>query len=790
MPPKSAKKEQKSVWHTCDKCGLKTIQNKLKLHEKDCNSPVDGINNEILNKLCLNHSLPPEIDAKDAPTTYLQRFFFVPETVCTLCNFTMGSYLLIDVNGKKYVRNSWTISDKHLDEVFTSSEGKIEMKVIIDKLYVCFILELHMESEVESSLWKISKFSKGNTAKLTQKLVVQTNEKLLEVNDIERMLKAKLKDTILHKKNLIVVEFLNKRVTFTVKTVTAAENVDIADKFAQIQLDEDNQFYLIDNGTSVSVFSESEDPKAETIKKISLQQIGGLDHTIQDLTRTIDLALGIVDPISTMKISRGVLIHGLSGSGKSMLCQAMAESFKTAHKITIDSWKIFSKFYGESEANLKKHFDEAFLMYPTPTIIIIDEISNICPKNDSSDAVRRVSSLLASLMDSLHVKRNGSKVFVLANTNSLDNVDPAIRRSGRLDYEVEIPVPNAEMRDKIVTKMLVEHQLTSVEIAEIAKHTHGYVGADLENLVSKSVAIAEIDGKFTITLSFTDIIGNLSMVKPSAMRELLIEKPNVKWSDIGGMKDLKLKLKQVVEWPINHPETFERLGIKPPRGLLMFGPPGCSKTMIAKALATESNLNFISIKGSDLFSMWVGESEKAVRDLFVKARQLSPCIIFFDEIDAIGGERSADSGSSVKERVLAQILTEIDGVNVLKNVIIIAATNRPDLIDKALMRPGRLDRIVYVQLPDDQTRAEIFKIKLAKIPIEDDVKIDELVARTAGYSGAEIEAICKEAALKALEDSFDIQQISMKYFEKALDLLKPRTSQELLQLYSDYENRK
>jgi AAA family ATPase len=318
--------------------------------------------------------------------------------------------------------------------------------------------------------------------------------------------------------------------------------------------------------------------------------------------------------------------------------------------------------------------------------------------------VRRVSSLLTSLMDSLHVKRNGSKVFVLANTNNLDNVDPAIRRSGRLDYEVEIPVPNSEMREKILTKVLANRQLTTTEIREIAKHTHGYVGADLENLISKSVAIVKIDGKFTTTLSFTDIIGNLSLVKPSAMRELLIEKPNVKWSDIGGMKDLKLKLKQIVEWPINHPETFERLGIKPPRGLLMFGPPGCSKTMIAKALATESNLNFISIKGSDLFSMWVGESEKAVRDLFVKARQLSPCIIFFDEIDAIGGERSAESGSSVKERVLAQILTEIDGVNVLKNVIIIAATNRPDLIDKALMRPGRLDRIVYVQLRENSHR--------------------------------------------------------------------------------------
>jgi AAA family ATPase len=369
----------------------------------------------------------------------------------------------------------------------------------------------------------------------------------------------------------------------------------------------------------------------------------------------------------------------------------------------------------------------------------------------------------------------------------LDNIDPAIRRSGRLDYEIEIPVPNTSMREAILSKMLSEFAaIGPSNIKELAKITHGFVGADLETLISKS-SKRELESE-RLSLIYDDILTNLSTVKPSAMRELLIEKPNVKWSDIGGMHDLKLKLKQIVEWPLLHPETFKRLGIKPPRGLCMFGPPGCSKTMIAKALASESNLNFISIKGSDLFSMWVGESEKAVRDLFVKARQLAPCIVFFDEIDAIGGER--ESGSSVKERVLAQILTEIDGVNTLKNVIIIAATNRPDLIDTALMRPGRLDRIVYVQLPDAETREEIFKIKLFKIPIASDVDVKELVRRTEGYSGAEIEAVCKEAALKALEDSFDIQEIAMNYFDKALSIVSPRTSPELLQLYSEYEKRK
>ena len=611
-------------------------------------------------------------------------------------------------------------------------------------------------------------------------------EKLDDTRDIERLLKAQLRNTIVHQSNTILLEFINKRIKFQIKSITKSSEDDIVTQFSQIQLSEDT-FYLIDSVTSILIAGniKSESHQVEKKPKYSLDQVGGLDSTVLDLKKTLDMALGTVMNDCSMKISRGVLIYGLSGSGKTLLCHALANSYNV-HKIQIDSWKIFSKYYGESEANLKKCFQEGFDKYPNPTIIIIDELFNICPKNDNSDAVKRVSTLLVSLLDSLHTKRDGSRIFVLANTSNIDNVDPTIRRSGRLDFEVEIPVPNSTIREQILIKLLAKHKIKEKEIKQVAKHTHGYVGADLENLLAKSISLENINGSFSATLQFQDIIQNLNQIKPSAMRELLIEKPDVKWSDIGGQTDLKLKLKQIVEWPINHPETFERLGIKPPRGLLMFGPPGCSKTMIAKALATESNLNFISIKGSDLFSMWVGESEKAVRELFVKARQLSPCIVFFDEIDAIGGERSSDSGSSVKERVLAQILTEIDGVHTLKNVIIIAATNRPDLIDKALMRPGRLDRIVYVQLPDAETRREIFKIKLSKIPIGKDVDIEILVSKTDGHSGAEIEAICKEAALKALEHSFDIEEIGMVYFEMAIELVRPRTSKELLELYDMY----
>nr|CAH7716449.1 unnamed protein product [Callosobruchus chinensis] len=268
------------------------------------------------------------------------------------------------------------------------------------------------------------------------------------------------------------------------------------------------------------------------------------------------------------------------------------------------------------------------------------------------------------------------------------------------------------------------------------------------------------------------------------MREVQIEVPNVKWSDIGGQERLKLILKQSIEWPLKHPESFLRLGVTPPKGVLMFGPPGCSKTMIAKALATESGLNFLSIKGPELFSKWVGESERAVREVFRKARQVAPSIIFFDEIDALGGERSAGSTSSVQERVLAQLLTELDGITSLSDVTIVAATNRPDRIDKALLRPGRLDRMVYVPLPDENTRREIFRIRFTKMPVR--VDIDSLVERTDGYSGAEITAICNEAAMMALEESLDSEIVEERHFDGALHLVQPRTPASMIKMFDEY----
>lgn len=487
-----------------------------------------------------------------------------------------------------------------------------------------------------------------------------------------------------------------------------------------------------------------------------------------------------------------------------MICEAMTAKLLRHQQFTqakfkplilkLNTSELFSKFLGETEKNLLAQFDKVYSHFPQPSLVIIEEVHNLCPKHENNEVVKRVAIAFFNILDGLTTKREAQNCFILATTGNLDLLNPSIRRCGRLDYEVEVSAPSPEGRKDILECLLrkVEnHKLTLEQIQEIAQITHGFVGADLANLIYNATLKAiKTRPNDNVKLNIEDINSALLHVKPSAMREVLIECPNVRWSDIGGQDELKLKLKQAIEWPLKHAEQFQRLGIKPPRGLLMYGPPGCSKTMIAKALATESKLNFLSIKGPELFSMWVGESERAVREVFRKARQVAPAIIFFDEIDAIGGERaegsSGGSGSSVKERVLTQLLTEMDGVEALDNVTIVAATNRPDMIDKALLRPGRIDRIIYVGLPDGDARREIFRIKLQKMPLSDDVDLQKLVERTEGYSGAEIQAVCHEAALKTLEESFDAQSVSWLQFEYALTAVQPRTSPDLLRLYTEY----
>lgn len=611
-------------------------------------------------------------------------------------------------------------------------------------------------------------------------------------NDLVRKLKRELQDKILHKGNVIKTRLLGKDLTFSIDSIEAMHILSLSDQMHKLSLadQQKHQFFKVSLDTEIKILDEYAPVESKTIPII-----GGLDKIIKEIFDLIHNAT--TRPLKSGWInnpSRGLILYGPSGCGKSLICQYLTtcDELKAFKFIQIASSQIFSKYLGESEVALQKPFAEAKKNHPQPTIIILEDLHILCSKNENSDLNRRMISAVLNCLDDLSTAQQSNRTMVICTTTQIENLESSLLRSGRLDSSIEVPIPTPEARFDILTKVtsaVAGSQLSPEQIQSISKVTHGFLGADLVSLISKAVSMAPGNQ----SISVADVNSALNYVKPNAMLEIQIEVPTVRWSDIGGQHELKLKLQQSVDWPLRNPEVFHRFGIKPPKGVLMYGPPGCSKTMIAKALATESKLNFLSIKGPELFSMWVGESERAVRELFRKARSVAPAIIFFDEIDAIGGERSQGSGgggggSSVNERVLAQLLTEMDGVTALDNVTIVAATNRPDMIDKALLRPGRIDRVIHVRLPDEETRREIFNLKLKSLPVAEDVSVDELVRLTEGYSGAEIQAICQEAALKTLEESLEAKSVEWRHVLDALVAVKPRTSKDLLELYERYED--
>ncbi|XP_062992503.1 ATPase family gene 2 protein homolog A isoform X2 [Elgaria multicarinata webbii] len=565
-------------------------------------------------------------------------------------------------------------------------------------------------------------------------------------------------------------------------------------------------FYFISSRTRISFFDSRTKVTEECNResKITYDSIGGLNNQLRTIREMIELPLkqpglfrsyGIPPP-------RGVLLYGPPGTGKTLIARAIANEVG-AHVSTINGPEIISKFYGESEAKLRQIFAEASSRQPS--IIFIDEIDALCPKREGAqnEVEKRIVASLLTLMDGIGSEGSEGQLVVLGATNRPHALDSALRRPGRFDKEIEIGVPNAQDRLDIFRKLLnkVPHSLMATELNQLADSTHGYVGADLAALCKEAGLYAlrrvlgekrnllddDVSGSVIVTRS--DFLQAMNDVRPSAMREVAIDVPKVSWSDIGGMEDVKLKLKQAVEWPLKHPESFIRMGIQPPKGVLLYGPPGCSKTMIAKALAHESGLNFLAVKGPELMNKYVGESERAVREIFRKARTVSPSILFFDEIDALAVERGSSSSSgNVADRVLAQLLTEMDGIEQLKDVTILAATNRPDMIDKALMRPGRIDRIIYVPLPDAATRREIFKIQFCTMPVSDEVHLDELVQQTQKYSGAEITAICREAALAALQEDIQAKSIMRQHFQQALAIVTPRIPDSLQKFYDGYQH--
>ncbi|WP_456468288.1 CDC48 family AAA ATPase, partial [Archaeoglobus sp.] len=489
---------------------------------------------------------------------------------------------------------------------------------------------------------------------------------------------------------------------------------------------------------------------AEEIKRavpdVTYEDIGGLKRELRLVREMIELPLKHPELFQRLGIDppKGVLLYGPPGTGKTLIAKAVANEVD-AHFITISGPEIMSKYYGESEQRLREIFEEA--KENAPAIIFIDEIDSIAPKREevTGEVERRVVAQLLALMDGLEAR---GQVIVIGATNRPDSLDPALRRPGRFDREIEIGVPDKEGRKEILEIHTRKMPLAEdVDLEELAELTNGFVGADLEALCKEAAMHAlrrvipeidieaeEIPAELIENLKVTreDFMEALKNIEPSAMREVLVEVPNVRWEDIGGLDHAKQELMEAVEWPLKYPDVFKAANIKPPRGILLFGPPGTGKTLLAKAVANESNANFISVKGPELLSKWVGESEKHVREMFRKARQVAPCVLFFDEIDSLAPRRGGIGDSHVTERVVSQLLTELDGMEELKDVVVIAATNRPDMIDPALLRPGRIERHIYIPPPDKEARVEIFKIHLRGKPLADDVNIEELAERTEG----------------------------------------------------------
>ncbi len=532
---------------------------------------------------------------------------------------------------------------------------------------------------------------------------------------------------------------------------------------------------------------------------VTYDDVGGLTDEIQRIREMVELPIKHPELFHRLNIDppKGVLFYGPSGTGKTLMAKAVSQE-SNANFITINGPEIMSKFYGASEGRLRDIFREA--EENAPSIIFIDEIDSIAPKrvDTSGEVERRVVSQLLSLMDGL---RGRGEIICVGATNRINAIDEALRRPGRFDREIEFGVPNVKGRKEIfqihTRGMPMEEDVNLDNYAEI---THGFVGADIM-AISREAAMFSLRRVLPkinldepipseviqeLKIKDEDFMKATNLIEPSAMREVMVEIPDIGWDDVGGLEDLKQELREAVEWPLKYPKLFEKAGIRPLNGILLFGPPGCGKTLLAKAIANESQSNFIAIKGPEIYSKWVGESERAIREIFRKARQAAPSIIYFDEIDAISSGRGDYEGTHTFASIVNQILVEMDGIENRKGIVIIASTNRPDIVDPAFLRPGRFDRLIFVEAPDLDSRLSILNVHTKNMPLGEDVSLKRIAQVTEGYSGADLENVCREAGMQAIREKMDkLEKIENKHFEFSLSKIKSTLPKSILERYEN-----
>ncbi|WP_147127843.1 CDC48 family AAA ATPase [Sulfolobus acidocaldarius] len=591
-----------------------------------------------------------------------------------------------------------------------------------------------------------------------------------------------------------------------------------------------SNYVYVTGSTNIEIREEPVKESSLAYPKVSWEDIGDLEEAKQKIREIVEWPMRHPELFQRLGIDppKGILLYGPPGTGKTLLARALANEIG-AYFITVNGPEIMSKFYGESEQRIREIFKEA--EENAPSIIFIDEIDAIAPKREdvTGEVEKRVVAQLLTLMDGI---KGRGRVIVIGATNRPDAIDPALRRPGRFDREIEIRPPDTKGRKDILQVHTRNMPITDdVDLDKLAEMTYGYIGADLAALAKEAAIYALrrfVDEKKLnldqptipaeiikeLKVSMNDFLNALKSIQPSLLREVYVEVPKVNWNDIGGLDNVKQQLREAVEWPLRFPELFTKSGVTPPKGILLFGPPGTGKTMLAKAVATESGANFIAVRGPEILSKWVGESEKAIREIFRKARQAAPTVIFFDEIDSIAPIRGLSTDSGVTERIVNQLLAEMDGIVPLNKVVIIAATNRPDILDPALLRPGRFDRLIYVPPPDKTARFEILKVHTKNVPLAEDVSLEDIAEKAEGYTGADLEALVREATINAMRSIYSMCdkqsrdeckgnmecyqkhikecmnktsfKVSKEDFEKALNVVKASLTQADIQRYERF----